>query len=143
MSQKEFSISVEINAPPERVWAVISGFERWPEWTASVQRIQPLDPGPVAVGNRYRIWQPKVPPAVWKLTALEPGRAFTWKSGTALARATACHVVESVGAGSRVTLTLTYGGWLGAMVARITRDLNDRYLKMEALGLKARAEGRG
>jgi len=54
-----FTDSIDIQAPTEVVWAVWSDIERWPEWTASVARVERLDPGALAVGLRARIHQPK------------------------------------------------------------------------------------
>jgi len=39
-----------------------------------------------------------------------------------------------------VRLSITQSGWLGAVVGRGYRSLTDRYLALEAAGLKARAE---
>jgi uncharacterized protein YndB with AHSA1/START domain len=44
-----FTITVDIDAPPDRVWAVMSDIERWPEWTPTVTSIarmghRPADP---------------------------------------------------------------------------------------------------
>jgi hypothetical protein len=140
MSGRDFSITVDINAPPEIVAGVMFDVERWAEWTPSVSRIERLDSGPLAVGCRARILQPKVPPAVWQVTELEPGRGFSWKSGSALAWAVGKHGVEASGAGSRATLSLHFGGPLGGILARLLRNLNNRYLGMEAAGLKRRSE---
>jgi uncharacterized membrane protein len=135
-----FSITVEIQAPPGRVWAVMNDFKRWPEWTPTVTSIEPLDPGTPAVGSRLRIRQPKVPPAVWQLTELDEGRSFTWVTRRPGVRATGRHWVEASGGGSRATLSLEFSGLLGPLVARLIRGLNERYLALEAKGLKARSE---
>ena len=47
-----FSIAVEIQAPPDRVWAVLRDIERWPEWTPAVTSNQRVDRGPLALGSR-------------------------------------------------------------------------------------------
>jgi hypothetical protein len=136
-----FRIDVEIQAAPDRVWSVMGDFERWPEWTPTVTSIQRLDGGPVAIGSRLRIRQPKLPPAVWRLTQLDPGKSFTWVTGGPGVRVTARHWVEASESGSRATLSLQFSGLLGPLVARLTRGLNQRYLALEAKGLKGRSEG--
>src|SRR5581483_7443607 len=70
----DFRITVDINAPPDRVWAVMRDIERWPEWTPTVRKIRRLDNGSLAVGSRARIWQPKLPPAKWRVTELDDAR---------------------------------------------------------------------
>ena len=54
----DFDISIDIAAPPDVVWAVISDAERWHEWTESVRGIRLLDKGPLRVGSRALIRQP-------------------------------------------------------------------------------------
>ncbi len=138
MTQTQFSISVEIPATPSIVWSVMADVERWPEWTASISRVKRLSPGPLRVGSRTRIHQPRLPPAWWRVTEFVCGDHFTWISIAPGVRVTARHAVESVASGSRVTLSICYEGWFGWLLARWTGGLNDRYLAMEANGLKAR-----
>ncbi len=137
----QFSISVEIQASPDRVWGVLYDIERWPEWTPTVTSIQRVDRGPLAVGSRARIRQPKLPPAEWQVTELEEGRSFTWVSRSPGVRVTARHGVEANQGGSQATLSLQFAGLLGPLVARLTRSLNERYLALEARGLRERSEG--
>jgi uncharacterized membrane protein len=77
-----FSIAIEITAPSERVWQVMSDVERWHEWTASIKSVRRLGSGAFAVGSRVLIRQPKLPPAFWKVVAIEPGKSFTWISAS-------------------------------------------------------------
>jgi len=138
-----FSTRIGIDALPQRVWEVMIDVERWSEWTSSVTQIRRLDKGPLAVGSRAFVRQPRVLPAIWKVTSVEPYRSFTWTTGVpGLLSAVAVHSVEPFEKGSRAALVLTFGGVLGRIVARLTKNLNDRYLALEAQGLKRRTEGR-
>jgi uncharacterized membrane protein len=137
---RDFSITIDIAARPERVWAVLRDVERWPEWTPTVTTVTPLDRGPLAVGSRARIRQPKLLPAIWRVTALEEGRSFSWATRTAGVRVTARHWVEPAPGGSRATLAIEFSGLLGPIVARLTRRMCEGYLALEASGLKARSE---
>lgn len=140
---RDFRIDVEIRAPAERVWAVMRDIERWPEWTPTVTRIQKIGSGPLAVGSRAVIRQPKLPPARWEITELEDeNRTFTWITHGPGMRLTARHWVAITRDGSRASLSLQFSGPLGGLFACLTRSLNERYLALEANGLRQRAEGR-
>jgi len=139
---RKFSISVEIQAPPERVWTVMSDVERWHEWTVSVKSIRRLDSGPLQIGSRAWIRQPKLPPALWKVSELDNGRSLTWVSGSPGIRVLGKHSVEPTPTGSRATLSIHFGGVLGSLFGRLLRGLNEQYLAWEAAGLKRRSENR-
>ena len=70
----DFHIEVEIQTPPELVWEVMRDVERWPEWTPTVTNIRLLDRGPLTVGSRAIIRQPKLPPAKWRVIELDEPR---------------------------------------------------------------------
>jgi uncharacterized membrane protein len=142
MRPTEFSITIEIRAPPKLVWLVITDVARWPDWTASVARMKLLTTGPLRIGSRVRIHQPQLPPASWRVTDLDSGKHFTWVSVAPGVRVPAQHAVEATTNGCSVTLSVNYKGFLGRLLAHWTRNLNDRYLAMEANGLKACCERR-
>ena len=137
---KQFSISIGINAPADRVYEVMADTERWPEWTPSVKSIKRLDSGPFAVGSRAVIRQPKFPPALWTVTAIDGRRSFTWMNRAPGIKVIAHHSIDANGDGSRATLSLRYEGLLAGLFSRLTRNISHRYLAWEAHGLKARAE---
>ncbi|HYC33443.1 MAG TPA: SRPBCC family protein [Gemmatimonadales bacterium] len=136
------SISTDIAAPPDRVWAVMADVERWHEWTPTVTSIERLDKGPLVAGSRARIRQPRLPVAVWEVTELVPGKSFVWVTRSPGVRVIARHEVEPSGAGARATLSVRFTGPLGPLVAWVTGSLNERYLALEAKGLRERSTGR-
>ena len=136
----EFVKSIDIDAPADVVWAVMSDGERWPEWTASVTSVRRLDKGPLRIGSRALIRQPRFPPAVWTVTTLEPGHRFVWKSGMPGMWVYGDHSAAPITHGTRATLRLSYDGLLARIMGRMTHGITNRYLDMEAAGLKRRSE---
>lgn len=133
---RDFSISVDIAATPQRVWEVMSDAERWHEWTPSVTSVELADPT-LSVGSRATVRQPELPPARFKITELDPGRSFSWVTGIpGIVFVHAHHHVEPAPQGARATLRLRFDGLLGGVMGKKMEQLNHRYLAMEAAGLK-------
>jgi len=132
--------SIEIEAPASTVWDVFVDAERWPEWTASVQRVVALDGPGIEVGKRFEIKQPKMPTLVWEVTEVDPGRSWTWQQRSHGGTTLASHWVEPQGAGTAVRQRIDQRGPVGVLVGVLMRRLTRRYLALEAEGLKARSE---
>jgi uncharacterized membrane protein len=137
---RKFTISIDIAAPAERVWQVMSDIDRWHEWTPSITSVKRLGGSTFAVGSRALIRQPRFPPALWKVTSIEPGRSFTWESVAPGVRVVGHHQVEPINSGSRAALSLELHGIFGGLFGRMTRNITERYIDYEAKGLKARSE---
>ena len=135
----DFGISVDIAATPDRVWAVMSDIEKWHEWTPSVKGITRRDQGPLRQGSRAWVRQPKFPPALWTVTEVGE-RSFTWVSRAPGMVVAARHYVTPIDTGARAALSLNFAGLFGPFFGWLTRDINNRYLAMEAAGLKRRSE---
>lgn len=134
-------ISVEIDAPPARVWDVLLDVERWHEWTASIAGIQLLDPAPLRIGSRATVHQPRLPAAVWQITHLDAASGnFCWATRSVGVTVTGCHVVEPAGSGARAFLWLEFTGFLAPVFVWLLHGQNCRYVSMEAAGLKRRCE---
>jgi uncharacterized membrane protein len=134
------SITVNIDAPPEKVFALLRDVERWPEWTPSMTSVQRLDQGPLAIGSSARVCQPKLRAAVWQVTELEEDRNFTWVTHTPGLHMTAGHWIEPEGAGCRVLLSYEMSGLIAPVASSLFGDLIEQYLAIESRGLKQRAE---
>ncbi|WP_107773706.1 SRPBCC family protein [Nocardioides sediminis] len=128
--------TVTIDAPPHRVWAVLVDVERWPERIPTVTAVERLDAGPLAVGSRTRLEQPRLPAAVWTVTELAEGSSYTWVSRSPGATITAAHVVEPHPDGSRLTLAVTVSGPMSAIGWLMTRSLTKRYVETEAASIR-------
>lgn len=50
-----FSSSVEINAPVEKVWALVDRLEEWPKWMPSIKKIERVSGGPLTVGSQLSV----------------------------------------------------------------------------------------
>ena len=135
-----FEISVDIDAPAETVWNLLKDVESWPEMTASITTVEILDK-PFALSSRARVSQPKLPEAVWTVTAFTENKTFTWETSAAGVTTTAAHdIIPKPDGTVSVRLTLDQKGALAPVVSVLTGRLTRRYITMEANGLKAKAE---
>ncbi|WBC14764.1 SRPBCC family protein [Micromonospora sp. WMMA1998] len=136
-----FVESVEIAADVDQVWAVQSDVERWPEWTPSVTAARRLEPGPLALGSTTRLTQPRLRPAVWRVTEIDPPYAFVWESASPGVRSRGEHRLVRLADGrTRAELTLTQSGPLAGLVGLLGGSTMRRYLRQEADGLRRRCE---
>lgn len=137
---KRYEMSIAIAAPIGGVWSVMSDVERWHEWTASIRAIRRLDTGPLSVGSRAIVRQPRLPPGLWTVTAVEPGRSFTWVNRAPGIRIVGFHGLEPADRGVVVRLSIEMHGPLSGLMGRLTGRLTERYLALEAAGLARRSE---
>jgi uncharacterized protein YndB with AHSA1/START domain len=98
------SASVDIAAPPDRVWALVGDVTRMPAWSPELRRLRllgrgPVRPGSTPLGVNRRGW------AAWPtsstVTRLEPGRAVAWR--TRESGATWTHELEAAHGATRLT----------------------------------------
>jgi uncharacterized protein YndB with AHSA1/START domain len=133
--------SIDIDAPAGTVWAVLRDVEKWPEWNASTASVRRSRTGPLAVGERVVVSQPRLPSATYTVTELDDGRSFAWEAGNALVRGVGEHVLTPrVGGGCTATLRLTQRGPAAWLAGLLLDGMVRRYVRMEAEGLKARSE---
>jgi uncharacterized membrane protein len=139
----DFETTVEIDAAPQDVWAVLIDVQRWPEWTDSIDEVRWLDDATASVGSRARVKQPRMPALTWTVTEFEAGRAFDWQTSSAGVTTVGTHAIAELGDGrSRLTLGLRQSGPLAGVVGALTGSRSRRYVRMEAEGLKRAAESR-
>ena len=136
-----FEQSIDIDARQQRVWDVLSDLESWPQRIETVDVVEFLTPAPVGVGSRVRLKQPKLPEGIWEITAWDAPSYFEYRQRSGGATTVAGHRVETLAEGrSRLTLTLDMRGLLVPVVTLFYKGLTNRYMTMEAQGMKRAAE---
>lgn len=148
MSTITITESIEIARPAAEVWAVVADYGCDPDWRKGVSTMAPQPPGPVAVGTTTAE-EMRMAGQTYRndgvVTAVEPGRRFTWRT-TEGADAHGARTVEPRGEdrcrvtldlvvtphGAEVAMAPVLGPMLRRTVAGDLRRLRDRLEAAEA-----------
>jgi hypothetical protein len=111
-----------------------------PQRIETVDVVELLTPAPVGEGSRVRLKQPKLPEGTWEVTVWDAPSYFEFRQKSGGVTDVAGHRVEALEEGrSRLTLTLDMRGLL-VPVALFYKGLTNRYMTVEAQGMKRAAE---
>jgi uncharacterized membrane protein len=139
-----FEESIDIDAQQERVWEVLSDLEAWPRRIETVDVVELLTPAPMSKGSRVRLKQPKLPEGTWDITVWDAPSYFEWRQKSGGITSVAGHRVEMLEEGrSRLTLSLDMRGPLIPVIGLFYKGLTNRYMTIEAQGMKRAAESAG
>ena len=138
---KSYEATALIDAPPERVWAVLTDEGRYGEWDAGA-RVE----GRIAAGQRLKVTSEANPGRAFpvKVTEFAPPRRMTWSGGIPLGlfRGVRTFRLEPQGSGATAfTMREEYTGPLLPLIWRTMPDLQPSFTRF-AEGLKARAQSR-
>lgn len=143
-------VDVEVAAPPEVVWAVLTDPTRIPEWSHECCEVELLEPGPVGLGSRFRgsnragrnrwsrictVFRCDAPREFGYLTSGGPGDATAWHFR-----------IEPTATGTRLTQAyriVSMPAWLSVVVGLTISSHRDRSaaLREDLVRLAAIAEG--
>jgi uncharacterized protein YndB with AHSA1/START domain len=120
-------VSIDIEAPPDRVYALVSDITRMGEWSPECRKCSWKGgaTGP-AVGARFRARNKAGRGPAWfnspKVTAADPGRAFAFnRSGPGIGSYTWRYTLEPTGTGTRLTESYDVERPLAAPMDWLTR----------------------
>ena len=137
--KRSVAVSTTIEAPAERVWALLTDAERLPEWNTTVTSVE----GPIRLGQKLALQVPISDRTFTpKVTAFEPNRTMTWSDGAApMFKGVRVFTLEPAGDGAtRFTMEETMSGLMTPLIARSLPDFGPVF-EQYAADLKAAAEG--
>jgi hypothetical protein len=130
---------IEIAAPPEVVWDVLTAFDRWPTWNPEIKSMSVQEP--IVVGSTFR-WKAGPSTVTSTIQRLEPPRLIAWSGRTMGIRAID---VFQLDAHDGTTLVREAESWNGLVARLLRKPLQrtlDRSLENGLRHLKAAAEQR-
>ena len=130
---------VEIGAPPQVVWEVLTRFENWPNWNPEVKSMS--FPGPLAPGTEFR-WKSGPGTIVSTLERVEAPNYIAWRGRTLTIDAYHEWWLEPRDGGTQVRTQESFSGLLARLLRRTLRKTLDKSLENGLERLKREAERR-
>jgi uncharacterized membrane protein len=131
---------INIDAPVEVVWQLVTQVEDWPSFTPTMTRVERLDTGPIRVGSQARVDLPGQRTAVWTVTRLDPPSSFVWRTRVMGVTMTATHDLQAADGGCSSTLVIELSGLGASVLGRIAGSRIRRSIAEENRAFKRRAE---
>lgn len=109
---KSTSVSRTVEAPVDRLWALSTDLEHWPEVIPAIQRVEVLEGDEFAAGLKWRetrkMMGREASEVMW-LTSVDPGRGYVAEADGPGVRYVSKWQFEPQGA-DRTTVTMTFEG---------------------------------
>lgn len=130
---------IVINAPVEKVWQLLTDFDRWPQWQEAVKSSKME--GSLAPGGIFR-WNSGGMNLVSTLKVVEPQRSVGWNGQGMGTQAIHVWHLESAAGGTRVITEESLSGWLPSLLKLFMPRFLDNSLTKTLNDLQKAAESR-
>lgn len=132
--------SIDIDAPVQHVWNITLDVEAWPKHTPTIESIERLDGGPLAIGSQARVKQPGQAARVWTVSQLDPEKRFAWWTKAFGSTMTGIHLLDGNDARTTSTLAIEIEGPFAPIVGALVRRPIMAAITRENQGLKQATE---
>jgi uncharacterized protein YndB with AHSA1/START domain len=126
-----------INAPLEKVWALESDIDHWPDWQPDVS--QAVLEGPLTPGSVFR-WRAKGLRITSKLQEVEAPCRISWTGDSLGSKAIHVWDFEARDSGTLVTCEESLSGWFASLVSKFQPEFLAKEMEKSLQILKAQAE---
>jgi uncharacterized membrane protein len=138
--------SIEIDRPPEDVFAYLDELDRHGEWQAEIVSTKVESDGPVAVGTRVREFRKiggRAQDTSYEITEHDPPRKTSFRGVVGPVRPLGTVVVEPIGDGSKSRVSIQFdlvGHGFGKLIAPLARMQARKSIVDSQEQLKAKLE---
>ena len=138
-----YSVNRSIQAPPERIWGLLTDASGYTDWNPAVLGID----GNIAEGERIRLKSIVNPERTFKLNVsdVRENRSMVWWDGMPLGLFKGVRTFELTpndDGTTKFSMEEVYSGLMAPMITKSIPDMTDSFEQF-ADGLKAAAEGHG
>ena len=130
---------LQIGAPPETVWSVMSDIESWPTWNPDIKEAK-LE-GPLAPGTSFR-WRAGTA-LVSELQVVDPPREIAWTGRTMGIRAVHVYRFDPSNGGTLARSSESWKGLIPAVFKGYSRRTLQRGIEDSLRRLKVQSERAG
>jgi hypothetical protein len=138
----EYAITINIQAPPNRIWALLTTAGDFPRWNSTVKSIE----GRIAPGEKIKLWATIAPERVFNLTINQfvPDQMMVWSDGRApMFKGVRSYTLTPRADGSTdFSMSEVYSGLMLPMIAGSLPDFRATF-EQYAADLKREAERAG
>jgi carbon monoxide dehydrogenase subunit G len=136
----KFSASVEINATPEKAWAVAKNIEEWPRWIPSLKKMEKVSGEPLGKGSQVLVVAKSLITVNLLMTITEfvPGRRVVMEGKVLGVKMTRYYTLEPVG---QDKAKLTAGGEVSGLLSFLVRRGGQKLSEEIVRALKKKVEG--
>lgn len=120
---KSFATTIAINAPAEKIWALLTDAAGYPSWNSTVEKIE----GRIALGQKVTVHAKASPGRAFPLTVsvFEPATRMVWSGGMPLGLFTGTRTFTLTQAQSGGITFAMNEGFAGLLSGLITRSIPD------------------
>ena len=130
---------IDIAAPPQAVWDVLTRFDNWPNWNSDVKSM--AFEGPLAPGSTFR-WKAGPGTILSTLDRVEPPRYISWHGKTLTIDAYHEWWLEPRDGGTHVRTEETFSGLLAKILRGPLQKTLDKSFQAGVECLKRESERR-
>jgi len=136
----KFSASAEIDATPEKAWALLNDVEEWPRWIRSLKKIEKLSGEPLGKGSQVLVVAKSLITVNLLMTITEfvAGRRVVMEGKVLGVKMTRYYELEPVG---QDKAKLTAGGEVSGLLSLLVRRGGQRLSEKIVQALKKKVEG--